>query len=59
MKLNAKKSCHRIFLYNLKRTCTFPFLDSSSTLPFPTGIIVEESGKGRVEEQNAYKLICI
>ncbi|RNA28265.1 hypothetical protein BpHYR1_003978 [Brachionus plicatilis] len=29
--------------YNLKPTCSFLFLDSSSTLPFPTGIVEKES----------------
>ncbi|RNA23010.1 hypothetical protein BpHYR1_000117 [Brachionus plicatilis] len=29
--------------YNLKLTCTFLFLDSSSTFPFPNGIVEEES----------------
>ncbi|RNA07870.1 hypothetical protein BpHYR1_026008 [Brachionus plicatilis] len=29
-------------MYNLKLTCTFLFLNSSSTFPFPTGIGEEE-----------------
>ncbi|RNA17661.1 hypothetical protein BpHYR1_044869 [Brachionus plicatilis] len=52
-----KKLCYRAkeVQYNLKLTCTFLFLDSSSTLPFPTGIVEEEWRKGRVAEQIAYK----
>ncbi|RNA44612.1 hypothetical protein BpHYR1_035205 [Brachionus plicatilis] len=33
--------------------------NSSSTFPFPTGIVEEQSKKERVEEQNAYKLVLI
>ncbi|RNA29615.1 hypothetical protein BpHYR1_040230 [Brachionus plicatilis] len=37
-----------IVQYNIKLTFTFPFLDSSSTIPV---------GKRKVEQQNAYKSI--
>ncbi|RNA16002.1 hypothetical protein BpHYR1_002853 [Brachionus plicatilis] len=33
--------------YNLKLTCTFLFLNYSLTLPFPTGIVEEESTSNR------------
>ncbi|RNA30934.1 hypothetical protein BpHYR1_035274, partial [Brachionus plicatilis] len=51
-------------LYNLKLTCTFLFLNSSSTFPFLSkelmkGIVEEELRKRRVEEQHAYKLVLI
>ncbi|RNA17737.1 hypothetical protein BpHYR1_042127 [Brachionus plicatilis] len=44
-----------ILRYNLKLTCTFPFLDSffSSTLP------KEKVGKGKVEEESYKGHSCI
>ncbi|RNA21570.1 hypothetical protein BpHYR1_045773 [Brachionus plicatilis] len=46
LKINPKLNPFNFNLqFNLKLTCTFPFLDSFSTFPFPTGLVGEESRK--------------